>query len=63
MLDIILEVIFTPNKVWAGTLIGILIATGIWFLVPSSDIKSILIALSIMIGFLIGLVSYFPNTK
>ncbi len=56
MLDILLDLIFTPSKVWIGTFFGILIAACIWFFLPENDANDYLAMGSIVGGFLIGFI-------
>jgi len=58
MIDIILDLIFTPSKVWIGTFLGILVAACIWFFLPESNgnAKDYLSMGAIVVGFLTGLI-------
>ena len=64
MIEFIIESLFTPGRLWAGTVIGVLIAICAWYLLPENIDRASIGAWSIGTGFIIGLVlSFTKNNK
>ena len=60
MIEYIIEALFTPGRVWMGTVIGIIVALCAYYFLPDGMDKHSIAAWSIGIGFIGGLVLSFP---
>jgi len=63
MLEILIELVFTPNKIWGGTVLGFILAVLQWYLLPENFDKILIGSVLVFIGFSFGLFSYFNEFK
>ena len=63
IIEIIIEILFTSPLLWAGTIIGILIAALAWYFLPESTDRVSIGAWAVIIGFMGGLILSFPYNK
>ena len=63
IIEIIIEIIFTPSRVWVGAIIGIIIAVIAWNYLPESTNRSAIAAWAIGLGFVIGWVFTLSSEK
>jgi hypothetical protein len=63
LIDLLLEALFTPSSVWIGTILGILVAAGAWFLLPETIDRASIGAWAVAIGFFGGWILFWPHKK
>ena len=63
IIEIIIEVIFTPSFVLVGTLIGIIVAVCAWYYLPESINKTAIGGWAIALGFIGGWAFSYQSKK
>ena len=61
MMEFILETLLTPNRVWLGTILGVVAAICFWNFLPESMGRDVFAMGSVVLGFLAGLIFSFPK--
>ena len=63
VIDFIIEVLFVPGPIWVGTLLGILVASAVWFLLPETVDRVSVYAWIVVAGFVGGCLYGLPSKK
>jgi uncharacterized membrane protein YccC len=63
MFEFITEALLMPRRVWFGTILGVIVASFFWYFLPESVDRGPIAMWSIVIGFLVGLISSFVTEK